>query len=115
MKNLGRGQGGSAAPFSRGTRKANPKLPGRKLGEGPFLRREEPAGASTETIAAPVEACCPHCRGALEPDGTEFASVTDMVEITASRSEALRSGSVPLPAVRMQGARATRGSWRQSA
>ncbi len=28
-----------------------------------------------------MEACCPHCRGVLEPDGTEFASVTDMEEI----------------------------------
>jgi len=80
-EDLRRRQGGSAAPFSRGTRKANPKSPGRKPGEGPFLRREEPSGATTETIAVPVESCCPHCRGVLEPDGTEFASVTDMEEI----------------------------------
>ncbi len=78
---LRRRQGGSAAPFSRGTRKANPKSPGRKPGEGPFLRREQPAGARTETIAALVEACCPYCSGALEPDGTELASVTDIEEI----------------------------------
>jgi transposase len=80
-EDLRRRQGGSAAPFSRGTRKANPKSPGRKPGEGPFLRREEPAGAIGETIAVPGEACCPYCSGALEPDGTELASITDIEEI----------------------------------
>lgn len=80
-EDLRRRQGGSAAPFSRGTHKANPKSPGRKPGEGPFLRREEPAGAIGETIAVPVEACCPYCRGALEPDGTELASVADIEEM----------------------------------
>jgi transposase len=83
-EDLRRRRGGSAAPFSRGTHKANPKSPGRKLGEGPFLRREEPAGAIGETIAVPVEACCPYCSGALEPDGTELASVTDIEEIPRS-------------------------------
>jgi transposase len=80
-EDLRRRQGGSAAPFSRGTRKANPKSAGRQPGEGPFLRREEPAGAIGETIAVPVEACCPYCSGALEPDGTEVASLTDIEEI----------------------------------
>ena len=78
---LRRRQGGSAAPFSKGTHKANPKSPGRKPGEGPFLRRKEPAEVGAETIAVPVEGCCPYCSGVLEADGTEFASVTDMEEI----------------------------------
>lgn len=78
---LRRRQGGSAAPFSRGTHKANPKSPGRKPGEGPFLRRKEPAEAGAETVAVPVEACCPYCCGVLEADGVEFASVADIEEI----------------------------------
>lgn len=78
---LRRRQGGWGAPFSRGTHKANPKSPGRKPGEGPFLRRKEPAEAGAETIAAPVEASCPYCSGVLARDGTELASVTDIEEI----------------------------------
>jgi transposase len=79
---LRRRQGGSAAPFSRGTHKANPKPSGRKPGEGPFLRREEPAGARTEPIPVAVQVpCCAYCSGALEPGGTELATVTDMEEM----------------------------------
>jgi transposase len=81
-EDLRRRQGGSAAPFSKGTHKANPKSPGRKPGEGPFLRREEPVGVGAETIAVGIETpCCPYCSGELEAAGTEFASVTDMEEM----------------------------------
>lgn len=79
---LRRKQGRSAAPFSKGARKENPKPPGRKPGEGVFLRREDPGGETGETISVGVETqCCPDCGGALEPGGSETASITDLVEI----------------------------------
>ena len=85
---LRRRQGRSAAPFSKGAGKENPKPPGRKAGEGVFLRREDPVGENGETISVAVEAeCCPDCGGALEPGWTETASITDLVEM-------------PLPVVR---------------
>jgi transposase len=78
---LRRRQGRSAAPFSKGARKENPKPPGRKPGEGAFLRREDPAGETGETIRVVVETqCCPDCGGALESSATEIASITDLVE-----------------------------------
>jgi transposase len=79
---LRRRQGRSAAPFSKGARKENPKPPGRKAGEGLFGRREDPAGETGETIAVVVDTqCCPDCGGTLEPGGTEIASITDLVGI----------------------------------
>jgi hypothetical protein len=71
----------SAAPFSKGKRKTNPKRPGRKPGEGEFSRRQEPpASASSDPpVEVPVEESrCPFCGGNLEPDEPEDASVTDM-------------------------------------
>jgi transposase len=71
----------SAAPFSKGERKRNPKRPGRKPGQGTFARRPEPpADAKT---APPVDVSveqtrCAFCGGTLEPEGSEEASVTDM-------------------------------------
>lgn len=79
---LRRRQGRSAAPFSKGARKENPKPPGRKPGEGAFLRREDPVGELSATIRVGVETpCCPDCGGALEPSATEIASITDLVEM----------------------------------
>ena len=53
------------APFSKGTRKANPKKPGRKPGQGPFVRRAQtvPGPADkVENLAAPLDATiCPQC------------------------------------------------------
>ena len=39
-----RGKARSAPPFSKGKRKAHPKRPGRKPGQGPFQRRAAPPG-----------------------------------------------------------------------
>src|ERR1035438_2479188 len=52
----------SAAPFAKGTRKKNPKRPGRKPGQGRFARRRPPpAESSAETVRVPVEeTCCPY-------------------------------------------------------
>jgi transposase len=55
-----------AAPFSRGTRVAAPKRPGRKTGAayGPRAHRRVPPRVD-ETYEAPLPAQCPHCAGAV--------------------------------------------------
>ena len=70
-----------ATPFSRGSRKKNPKPPGRKRGQGPFRRREAPA---EDTVVGPLidvpveETVCSDCGGALEHDRVDEVSVTDV-------------------------------------
>lgn len=55
-----------AAPFSRGTRVAAPKRPGRKAGAayGRHAHRRPPTHVD-ETYAAPLPPQCPHCHGAV--------------------------------------------------
>jgi transposase len=55
-----------AAPFSRGTRVAAPKRPGRNAG-AVYGRRayRRPPTQIDETYDAPLPACCPHCHGAV--------------------------------------------------
>jgi transposase len=71
---------GSAAPFSKGTRKANPKAPGRKPGQGYFRFRKEPEQAKKEgAITVPVAAAgCPCCGGTLGEARPEIVSTTDI-------------------------------------
>ena len=71
---------GSAAPFSKGTRKSNPKPPGRKPGQGYFRFRKEPEQANREAATAvPVAAAgCPCCGGALGEVRREVVSTTDI-------------------------------------
>ena len=71
---------GSAAPFSKGTRKATPKAPGRKPGQGYFRFRGAPEEAKKEEAAAvPVTAvCCPCCGGDLGEARQEIVSTTDI-------------------------------------
>ena len=69
-----------AAPFSKGERKANPKRPGRKAGQGVFRNRPAPAASIDGEIveaAVPVEGC-PHCGGELEVVAEEWATTTDL-------------------------------------
>lgn len=70
----------SAAPFSKGGHKADPKPPGRKPGEGFFrFRGGTEDAAAAGAIPVPVLAgCCPDCGGALGEAFTETVSTTDI-------------------------------------
>jgi|SRR5580658_797969 transposase len=68
----------SAAPFSKGQRKKNPKRPGRKPGQGAFARRPAPpaeAGGVPPVDVPVAETHCPFCGGRLEREASEEASV----------------------------------------
>lgn len=70
-----------AAPFSKGTRKDNPKTPGRKPGQGPFRRRMAPPieQLAEPPIAVPVvQPACSGCGGELAFERLEEASITDL-------------------------------------
>ena len=71
-----------AAPFSKGTRKADPQRPGRKPGAGPFRYRTAPPPAvSGPPVAVPVtDPHCPTCGGGLEAAGEETVWITDLPE-----------------------------------
>jgi transposase len=71
---------GGAAPFSKGTRKSDPKPPGRKPGQGFFRFRNLPEQAhDVEPISVPVGVhCCPDCGGRLGEARREMVSVTDI-------------------------------------
>jgi hypothetical protein len=71
-----------AAPFSKGTRVAQPKRPGRKPGSGTFHYREAPL--SEQITAPPVDVpvlvvACPACGGPLTPARVDFAYTTDIL------------------------------------
>src|SRR3954467_12385338 len=71
----------SAAPFSKGQRKAQPKRPGRKPGQGPFTFRTLPR--PDQWTAPPIEVrlpepICPCCGEALHEQRVDFAAVTDI-------------------------------------
>ncbi|MGH8060132.1 MAG: IS66 family transposase, partial [Candidatus Entotheonellia bacterium] len=72
-----------AAPFSKGTRVATPKKPGRKPGRGRFRYRAAPEGATL--LGTPIEvpvtlSACPACGGQLVAEGAEVASTTELPE-----------------------------------
>ena len=82
IEQLRRG-GGQAAPFSKGRRIDNPRRPGRKPGQGPFLRRQQPQTESGDWVLVDVPVAgqvCPDCGGMLGPGHTESASVMDLPE-----------------------------------
>jgi transposase len=57
-----------AAPFSRGTRVAHPRRPGRKAGAAYGQRAHRPTPAHIDEIyEAPLPAHCPHCQQAVRP------------------------------------------------
>ena len=82
-----------ASPFSKGTRVAKPKKPGRKPGQGPFRHREAPAPEqlSEPPIDVPVaEPACPKCGGGWVEDHVEEASITDLPEVIRPRVRLFR-------------------------
>lgn len=113
----------SAAPFSKGTHKPDPKPPGRKPGQGFFRFRGETEQATvSEAAPVPVLAeCCPNCGGVLDEAVTEIVSTTDIpaqplpeirryaVEVRPCRKCGKKvRGSHPDVAVGQQGATAHR-------
>jgi transposase len=81
IEQLRRGAKRQAAPFSKGTRVANPKRPGRKPGSGPFHSRAAPL--PEQSTEPPVDvpgtlAACPACGGPLEEERVDFAYTTDI-------------------------------------
>lgn len=84
LEQLRRGAKRQAAPFSKGTRVANPKRPGRQPGSGPFCYREAPR--PEQITAPPVDVpvmldTCPACGGPLAAERVDVASTTDMPPI----------------------------------
>jgi transposase len=74
---------GGAAPFSKGTRKKDPKRPGRKPGEGKFRFRGAPNGqpGTTKPVDVPVStATCRGCGGEFGEAKVETVSTTDIPE-----------------------------------
>lgn len=68
----------SAAPFSKGKSKSNPKPPGRKPGQGNFRFRAAPEQAPQEIILAEIPSRCPDCGGKLERVAEDWATTTDV-------------------------------------
>ena len=78
---LKRGGKRQAAPFSKGTRVAEPKPPGRKPGAGPFRYREAPPPEAITALPVDVKVtldACPACGGPLEEERVDFAYQTEL-------------------------------------
>ena len=78
LKRAGRRQ---AAPFATGKRKADPKRPGRKPGQGEFQFRAlpTPEEVTEPLVEVPVsQSACPACGGPLVEDGEEWAYRTEV-------------------------------------
>jgi transposase len=70
-----------AAPFSKGTRSAKPRRPGRKPGKGIFRYRQPPLPQqlSGPPLDVPVAlTACPACGGPLAPERVDVVSTTDL-------------------------------------
>ena len=70
-----------AAPFAKGTRRTNPKRPGRKPGMGLFSYRRPPSPdeITEPPVDVPVTAdTCPGCGGRLQHEGVGLAYLTDI-------------------------------------
>jgi transposase len=80
---LKRGGKRQAAPFSKGTRIAKPKPPGRKPGAGPFRSREAPPPEAITALPVDVKVtleACPACGGPLEEERVDLAYRTEIPE-----------------------------------
>ena len=80
---LKRGGKRQAAPFSKGTRIAEPKPPGRTPGAGPFRSREAPPPEAITALPIDVQVtldACPACGGPREEERVDFADQTELPE-----------------------------------
>jgi transposase len=80
---LKRGGKRQAAPFSKGTRVAEPKPPGRKPGAGPFHYRKAPPPEALTMPPVDVQVtldACPACGGPLEEERVDLAYRTELPE-----------------------------------
>jgi hypothetical protein len=78
---LTRGGKRQAAPFSKGTRVADPKSPGRKPGSGMFRSREAPPPEAITEPPVDVQVphdTCPDCGGPLAEERVDLASITEI-------------------------------------
>jgi transposase len=82
-----------AAPFSRGTRVAEPTRPGRKAGAayGARAHRRRPTHVD-ETYDVPLPTACPHCQGAVRSTG----SATQYQEELPVQRPTVRRFAVPI-------------------
>ena len=77
-----------AAPFSRGTRKDNPKKPGRKAGSAYGLQgRREPPKKADQKIVVDCPLICPHCGGGVRLEGRSSQYQTDIPPIEPTTTE----------------------------
>ena len=68
-----------ASPFSKNKSKANPKLPGRKPGQGSFTRRPSPPEQPSDLkVQATTPERCPDCDGELELERMDQATTIDI-------------------------------------
>lgn len=76
----------SAAPFSKGEPKSNPKPPGRKPGAAYGQRTTRPVPSRVdERIDVPLPAHCPHCHGPVILNNTQSQYQEDIVRMTIIR------------------------------
>jgi transposase len=84
VERLRRGAKRQAAPFSKGTRAAAPKRPGRKPGSGPFRYRDAPPPEAITEPPVDVKVTldgCPTCGGPLEEERVDFVYTTELPEM----------------------------------
>src|SRR5215472_8774935 len=104
---LKRGGKRQAAPFSKGTRVAKPKPPGRKPGAGPFRSREAPPPEAITALPGDVKVtleACPACGGPLEEERVDLAYRTEIPRTPATAGD-------PVPRVGLS----VHGVWPQGA
>jgi transposase len=81
IEQLKRGGKRQAAPFSKGTRVADPKPPGRKPGSGTFRSREAPPPEAITEPPVDIRVTldmCPACGGPLAEERVDLAYTTEL-------------------------------------
>src|ERR1022692_4987994 len=88
----------SAAPFSKGEPKSEPKPPGRKPGAAYGQRATRPVPSRVdEQIPVPLPPHCPHCHGAVILNNTQPQYQEDILRMTIIRRFDVEVGRCALP------------------